>query len=95
MRAKRTDANQTEIVKGLRADGWDVAVTSSLGKGFGDIVAGKPGINVIVEIKNGKQPPSKQKLTPAEDKFHDKWRGPKIICKSLEDALRKLGEFGV
>ncbi len=87
----RVDANQNEIVEGLRGMGASVAVTSTLGKGFVDIVVGHRGRNFLFEIKDGSQPPSKRKLTPAEQEFHDAWRGTIFIVNSLDEALEILG----
>ncbi len=42
---KRTDANQNEIVEGLRKVGCTVAVTSAAGDGFPDIVVGRTDIS--------------------------------------------------
>lgn len=91
--AGRTDANQTEIVTGLRKSNLaiSVAITSGLGGGFGDIVVGFRGKNYIIEIKDGSKPPSKRKLTKAEKDFHDGWRGQVDVAKSLDDVLAIVG----
>jgi Holliday junction resolvase len=95
MRARgRTDANQSEVVEKFRGMGYSVAITSALGSGFPDIVVGKYGITVLVEIKDGAKPPSKRKLTEDEQRFHDTWRGSACVveceedCEALEQWLR-------
>jgi len=87
----RTDANQNEIVGALRDVGASVAITSALGKGFPDIVAGYRGINYLIEIKDGSKPPSARRLTPDEQEFHDLWRGAVIVVKNVDEALKAIG----
>jgi Holliday junction resolvase len=91
MRAKRVDANQTEIVKALRKVGALVAITSSLGNGFPDIVVGFRGRVYMIEIKDGRAPPSAQKLTEPEREFHSLWAGYVHVINSIDQALQLLG----
>ncbi len=90
-RAHRTDSNQQTIVNALEAIGCSVAVTSALGNGFPDIVAGRNGINYMLEIKDGDQPPSGQALTTPEMIFHTNWKGKISIVNSVESALVAVG----
>jgi len=89
----RTDANQTEIVKDLRRSNLaaSVAITSSLGNGFCDIVVGFRGRNYLIEIKDENKPPSKRKLTEPEKEFHDAWRGQIDVAKNLDEVLVIIG----
>jgi Holliday junction resolvase len=89
-RAAKTDANQQQVVKDLRKLGFSVAVTSSLGKGFPDLVLGKANKNYLVELKDGNKPPSARKLTPDEEVFIDGWRGKVIVAISTEDILNQI-----
>lgn len=84
--AKRTDANQTEIVEEFRSYGFSVYITSHVGKGFPDIIIGYGGVNYLIEIKDGKKAKSAQKLTKAEQEFFDTWRGQVIVINSREKA---------
>jgi hypothetical protein len=85
---KRTDANQTEIVKAFRRIGALVAVTSPLGSGFPDLVVGRPGGGLkLVELKDGSKPPSARRLTDDEKRFHALWGEHVVIVESLEDAI--------
>jgi hypothetical protein len=86
-RAARTDSNQTSLVKQLRQCGMSVAITSSLGDGFVDIVVGFKGQNMMCEIKDPEKPPSARKLTSEEKIFHEKWRGQIAIVETLDDVL--------
>jgi hypothetical protein len=47
-----------------------------------------------MEVKDGEKVPSKQKLTPAEEKFHREWTGGTcVIVNSVESALQVLREL--
>lgn len=82
----RVDDNQTDIVQTFKGAGYSVAITSNLGNGFPDIVVGKYGINLLVEIKDGAKSPSKRKLTEDELRFHQNWRGLVFVVESPEDV---------
>ena len=90
-RNARVDANQPEIVKGLRKAGASVLILSNLKNCF-DILVGFRGINYIMEIKDGTKPPSKRKLTEGEQKFADEWQGGEYhIVLDLQEALEIIG----
>ena len=84
---KRVDNNHAEIVKGLRQIGATVQSLAALGKGVPDILVGHRGRNYIFEIKNHLQPPSKRKLTIAEEAWHENWRGSVHIILNFSEAL--------
>ena len=84
---KRTDENQKELVKAFRQMGATVQILSDIGKGCPDLVVGVKGKNLLVEVKNGKKPPSGQKLTEDEQIFFDNWAGQVCIVKSIEEAI--------
>lgn len=90
-RNAKKDANQDDIVSGLRAIGATVAITHMLGDGFVDIVVGFRGFNYLLEIKDGSKPPSRRKLTPDEQTFHEGWNGQIDIVESVDDAYRAIG----
>lgn len=90
-RISKLDANQTAIVRAFREWGDTVADLHSVGHGVPDILVGitsQSGFryNVLVEIKDGKKVPSKQKLTPDEYKWHAAWEGQVTVVTSVEDA---------
>ncbi len=96
MRTKaKVDSNQPEIVAAFRKLGCTVTPTHMVGKGFPDIVVGKHGLTVLVEIKDGSKPPSARKLTPAEKTWHDGWSGWAEIVETDADVLRIDAELGV
>lgn len=87
-RAARTDANHAETIAAFRAIGFAVSDTSRLGNGFPDAIISRSGRTAVVEIKDGKKPPSARKLTPDEQRFKDGWRGAHLIVESLDDVER-------
>lgn len=91
MRAARVDANHSQIVKALRAIGASVADLSRLGGGIPDLLVSLRGKNVLLEVKDGSKPPSAQKLTEAQEKFHATWHGPLEIVKTPEEAVKAMG----
>jgi hypothetical protein len=92
MRLKaRIDQNQNSIVKSLRKiPGVTVAITSSLGKGFPDLLIGRNGVNYLIELKDGEKVKSQQKLTPDEVQWHEAWKGQVSTCNCLDDILQIL-----
>lgn len=84
----RVDANQRAITLMLRAAGWSVQPLHQLGRGAPDLLCGKHGINVLLELKDGTRPPSERKLTPAERAFFRNWKGQVEIANSPEEALQ-------
>ena len=90
MRAAKVDANQPEIVQALRTVGATVLHIHMVPKSA-DIVVGYRGMNYILEIKDENQPPSKRRLTPDEQEFHDTWRGSVHTVKNIGEALAVIG----
>lgn len=84
---RRTDINQTEIVNGLRQIGCSVAITSSLGSGFPDLVIGYRNRNLCLEVKDGNKPPSDRELTQDERKWHEGWKGQVAVVESIMQAV--------
>jgi len=89
-RRAKIDVNQPEIVKNLRKLGYSVAVTSSLGKGFPDILVGHNHKNFMFEIKDPNKPPSQVKLTDDELTFHRKWRGQINTVFDAEEIINLI-----
>ena len=87
----RVDRNQKVIVQEFRSVGASVTPTHAQGKGFPDLVVGFEGVNYMVEIKDPEQPPSKQKLTPDQVKYHATWGGQICVVKTFEDVWALLG----
>ena len=89
-RAARVDDNQNQIVDALRAVGATVRVVTQ-GNGIPDLLVGFRGYTILMEVKDGEKPPSARKLTPAEQKFFEEWRGGMLaVVESIDDALALL-----
>ena len=74
-RAARTDSNQSAIVTGLRKLGCRVLSLAAIGNGCPDLLVYRHSTDELfmLEVKSDQQPPSKQKLTPHQIKFHEEW----------------------
>ena len=57
-RAKRVDANQGEIVDALRAVGAKVQPLHMVGEGVPDLLVRYRGDLHLVEVKDGRKPPT-------------------------------------
>lgn len=91
MRARRKDANQSELVAVYRANGISVVV---LAEESLDLLVGCRGVSDLVEVKDGAKSASRQKLTPAETELHATWRGAPIrIVTSTDDVLRHVADL--
>lgn len=89
-RAARRDDNEREIIDALRAAGAYVKQIND--EGLADLLVWFGGRCMIVEVKDGKKPPSARKLTEAEQKFHDEYPGDNLfIVNSVDEALALLG----
>lgn len=89
-RAARTDANHATIRDGLRGHGYVVHDTYGAGDGFTDLVVGVAGLNILLEVKDPDQPPSKRKLTASQEKFHSEWEGQVNVVHTLDEALNVI-----
>jgi hypothetical protein len=78
-------------VAALRAVGCLVHDTSRLGGGFPDAVAAFRGRLVLLEIKDGRKPPSARKLTENEAEFHRTWGTAVAVVETVEQALAAVG----
>ena len=69
MKAKRTDANQTEIVEALIRSGCMVQSLAMVGCGTPDLLWIRDGRIGLMEVKDGSKPEYDRKLTEAEVKW--------------------------
>jgi hypothetical protein len=90
-RAPKVDANQAEVVAALRSVQAKVHHTHMVADGFPDLVVGHHETKRIglLEVKDGKKPPSARAKTEDQIKFFDLWAGFPIglVC-DVEGALR-------
>lgn len=91
-RAAKIDANQTQVVEALRAAGATVQSLAAVGQGVPDLLVGFQSKTMLMEVKNGRKPPSQRQLTEDQLKWHGAWRGgPVAIVDGPDAALRMLG----
>jgi hypothetical protein len=91
-RAPKIDRNQPEIVEALRKAGAFVQSLAGVADGCPDLLVGYGGATVVMEVKDGKAPPSARRLTEDQLKWHGQWRGgPLAVVCDVESALRVLG----
>lgn len=92
MRTKsRVDENQPEIVAALRKAGASVEPLHTVGKGCPDLMVGYRGDNFVLEVKDGRKPPSARGLTDAQIRWHMLWRGHVKIVNNVDEALAAIG----
>lgn len=89
-RAAKVDANHAVIVGGLRACGAKVLSLAAVGKGCPDLLVLHRGQLRLLEVKDGRKPPSARALTPDQVAFHAEW--PVTVVKSVEEAICALVE---
>ncbi len=81
--AKRTDANQSAIVKALRKEGYKVYLTHRVGFGFPDLLCvSKSHIAVLLEVKDGNDG-----LNENEQIFFAEYPAPHRVVCSPEQAI--------
>ena len=96
--AARRDANEDQVVSALQAHGAFVKKIN--GSGEFDLLVGyiSPSGHqhtLLLEVKDGAKPPSARRLTPAEQKFFDEWRGGLLfIVNSVDEAIAALKGIG-
>lgn len=91
-RAARIDANQEQVVSALRAAGATVQSLAGVGVGVPDLLVGYQGKTLLLEVKDGKKPPSERRLTEDQLKWHGAWRGgPLAVVDGVDAALKMLG----
>lgn len=92
MRARKVDANHSEIRDALKAAGCSVRDLSGAGNGIPDLLVGYQGVNLLIECKDGRKPPSAQKLTRAQVEFFDSWLGQVAKVTTAAEALAIIAE---
>lgn len=87
-RRGKIDGNQREVVAALRAIGATVQSLADIGAGCPDLLVGFRGVTWVMEVKDGRKPPSARRLTPAEARWLYSWRGgPACVVECAEDAV--------
>lgn len=86
----RLDANHKEVADALRKVGCTVQSLASVGRGCPDLLVGFRRRNVLMEVKDGKKPPSRRALTPEEVHWHEWWMGQTVVVESPEQAVNYM-----
>ena len=80
-KAAKRDENEPEVINGLKWAGFSVTQLSE--SGVPDLIAGRNGVNYLIEVKA-----RKGKLTDAQIDWHEGWLGGKpVILRSFEEAI--------
>ena len=87
----RTDGNHSQIVEGLRLVGAKVQSLAAIGKGCPDLLVSYGGRNHLLEVKDPRQAPSKQRLTEDQAIWVSGWVAPVHVVHSVEEALIAIG----
>lgn len=91
-RAAKKDANHQAVVKILRDAGCLVLDLGAVGNGCPDLLVKTFRGMTLLEVKDGKKPPSERKLTPDQVEFHRLWAGEDVkVVTSPEEALVAVG----
>jgi hypothetical protein len=90
-RIKKTDGNHLKLMEQIRQiPGASVVSIHTIGKGVPDLLLGFCKRTYLLEVKNPKLSPSKRKLTPDEEKFHQLWTGSVHVVETIQDVLNIL-----
>jgi len=89
LRARRKDANHTEVGDFLRERGFSVLDLAQHGISC-DYAVSCPGFAALLEVKDGTKPPSARKLTPEEERLKANWQGPYVLALDPVDAYSRL-----
>lgn len=81
-RAAKVDSNQAAIVSALEKTGATVQTLGQVGKGCPDLLVGRLGKLVLLEVKS-----KKGKLTPDQEEWHRRWRGQVAIVRDEYEAM--------
>lgn len=90
-RAAKVDANQDAVVSVLKAYGATVQSLAAIGKGCPDLLVGYRGHTLLVEVKDGRKPPSHRQLTEHQQKWMTEWKGGTVaVVKDIEGVEHLL-----
>jgi hypothetical protein len=83
----RTDSNQALLIDQLREANFTVRSTTMVGGGFPDLVVGRNGRNLLVEVKDGDG-----QLRPGQKTFALEWKGAVIVAHTVVDVLNNFAQ---
>ena len=85
MQAKKVDVNQPEILTQARSLGISVQSLHIIGKDCPDVLFGYAGINILAEVKSGKND-----LSEGQKIYHDNWKGQICTIRNIDDLIREI-----
>ena len=86
--AAKVDTNQKEIASNLVKVGLSVVFLHRIGEGVPDLLVSDSSDMWLLEVKN---PDEYWKLTKAQEKWHQAWRGkPPIIGETFDEIYGKI-----
>jgi hypothetical protein len=91
VRARKVDANQAAVIDALRKAGAAVTDTSGIGGGYPDLTVSYRNQWFLLEVKDGRKPPSARMRTDAQIKWSAKQRANVWVVKSIAEALAAIG----
>ena len=86
-RAAKIDANQPEVVAGLRKIGAVVTPLHRVGEGVSDLLVSFRQRWLVMEVKDGSLPPSRRELTTDQKRWIAAQRAPVYVVNSPQDAI--------
>lgn len=89
-RFPRPDSNQKHIRQNLERLGFSVQVTSNVGDDFPDLVIGKYGVNLLIELKT-----FTGKLSKGQAKFHDTWQGASGVARTTSEVVALFNNYAM
>lgn len=92
--ARRVDDNHAEIKSALIGIGCYVIDCSGVGSGFPDLIVGFRGHWTLIEIKDGRKPPSRRRLTGDQQVFHAEAQRAGCRVWVVENVEQALAIFG-
>ncbi len=87
----RRDENEKEIIAALESIGCTVFRLDYPV----DLLCGRGGRNILIEVKNPDKPKSDRKRTAAQRKFFKDWQGQVRVCETAEEAIELVTKLTV
>lgn len=82
--ALKVDANQAAIVEALRKTGATVHLIGGIGGGCPDLLVGRLGLNILLEVKN---PEGRNRVDEKQAEWIANWRGQCAIVRDEFEAM--------
>jgi len=91
-RASRVDKNQSSLVAAFREFGCQVQDTHEIGKGCFDLIVAIDFLNIFIEVKDGRKPPSARRLTPDQKMWNNTWTGLRAVVTNYDEVIDLVKE---